>query len=55
MWQGDPLGGIGAISATVFAAVVGVLTAAFYVAGLKYFFPPGDRASAEKRDSSGQP
>jgi hypothetical protein len=35
IWQGDPLSGLGGITATIFALIVGFLTTLFYAVGLK--------------------
>jgi hypothetical protein len=40
VWQGDPLIGIGAGVGIILAAIVGVVTVAFYLTGLKLCFPP---------------
>lgn len=38
IWHGDPLTGVGGISGSIFALIVGTLTTCFYVTALKVFY-----------------
>ncbi len=51
VWQGDPLTGIGAATGSIFAAIVGVITVAFYLAGLRFCFRPHNSETAASSDS----